>query len=153
MPMIVPSSHTRIGAWINSKMSGRNPLVYCTIPLTAMQGYHTKTEDTGNLGYNSICSITSRIGWVSFIYLFIFVRKNPRSFDCTEIRTLVPTSEGLEATIWTHRGYRRQEIILYLPLLINYTSYTTIKIRASLFPFQSFTQNHEYVISTTNNTV
>ena len=38
---------------------------YCTILLIAMQGYHTKTEDTGNLDYNSICYITSRIGQVS----------------------------------------------------------------------------------------
>ena len=42
MSIIVPSNHTRIGAWVNSKMSGRDPLVYCTIPLIAMQGYHTK---------------------------------------------------------------------------------------------------------------
>ena len=65
MSIIVPSDHTRIGAWVNSKMSGRNPLVYCTISSIAMQGYHTKTEDTGSLDYNSICYITSRIGWVS----------------------------------------------------------------------------------------
>ena len=38
---------------------------YCTIPFITMQGYHTKTEDTGSLDYNSICYITSRIGWVS----------------------------------------------------------------------------------------
>ena len=38
MSIIVPSNHTRIGAWVNSKMSARNPLliVYCTIPLIAM---------------------------------------------------------------------------------------------------------------------
>ena len=30
-----------------------------------MQGYHTNKEDTGSLGYNSVCYITSRIGWVS----------------------------------------------------------------------------------------
>ena len=49
MSIIVPSNHTRIGAWVNSKMSGRNPLVvYCTIPLIAMQEYHTNTEDTGS---------------------------------------------------------------------------------------------------------
>ena len=29
MSIIVPSSHhTRIGAWVNSKMYGRNPVVY-----------------------------------------------------------------------------------------------------------------------------
>ena len=55
MSIIVPSNHARIGAWGSSKMSGRNPLVYCTIPLIAMQGYHTNTEDTGSWGYNSVC--------------------------------------------------------------------------------------------------
>ena len=30
-----------------------------------MQGYRTNTEDTGSLGYNSVCYVTSRIGWVS----------------------------------------------------------------------------------------
>ena len=43
MSIIVPSNHTRIGAWVNSKMSRRNPL-----PLIAMQGYHTNTQDTGS---------------------------------------------------------------------------------------------------------
>ena len=65
MSTIVPSNHTIIRAWVNSKMSGRNPLVYCTIPLIAMQGYHTNTGDTGSLGHNSVCYITFRIGWVS----------------------------------------------------------------------------------------
>ena len=65
MSIIVPSNHARIGAWVNSKMYERNPLVYCTIPLIAMQGYHTNTEDTESLDYNSVCYITSRIGWVS----------------------------------------------------------------------------------------
>ena len=48
-------------------MSERNPLVgiLCTVPLIAMQGCHTNTEDTGSLGYDSVCYITSRIGWVS----------------------------------------------------------------------------------------
>ena len=74
MSIIVPSNHTRIGAWVNSKMSGRNPLVYCTIPLIAMQGY-------GSLGYNSVCYITSinRIGWVSMrgIYRYTWCRRDP----------------------------------------------------------------------------
>ena len=47
MSIIVPSNHTRIGAWVKSKMSGRNPLVYCTIPLIAMQGYHTTHKTRG----------------------------------------------------------------------------------------------------------
>ena len=68
--MIVSSNHTRIGAWVNGKMFGRNSPVYCTIPLTAMQGYQTKTEDTISLDYNSICYITSRIGWVSMKGIF-----------------------------------------------------------------------------------
>ena len=33
-----------------------------------------------------------------FIYLFIFVGKNPSSCDCIEILTHVPTSEGFEVT-------------------------------------------------------
>ena len=48
MSIIVPSNHTRIGTWVNSKMLGTNPLVYCTIPLIAMHEYHTNTDDTGS---------------------------------------------------------------------------------------------------------
>ena len=59
MPIIVPSNHTIIGAWVNSKMSGRNPRVYSIIPLIAMQGYHTQKTRGAR------CYITSRIGWVS----------------------------------------------------------------------------------------
>ena len=69
MSIIVPSNHTRIGAWVNNKMKGRDPLVYCTIPSIAMQGYHTNT-DTGSLGYNYlVCYIApiNRNGWVSLI--------------------------------------------------------------------------------------
>ena len=69
MPIILPSNHARIGAWVNSKISARNPLVYCTIPFIAMQGYHTKTEDTGSLDYNSICYITFRVGRVSMKFV------------------------------------------------------------------------------------
>ena len=77
MSIIVPSSHTRIGAWVNSKMGG-NLLVYCTISLIAMQGYRTITEYTGSLGYNSVCYITSRIGWVSLKGIFRYrCRRNP----------------------------------------------------------------------------
>ena len=67
MSIIVQSSHARIGAWVNSKMSGRNPLlkVYCTISLFVVQGYLTNTEYTVSLGYNSVCYNTSRIGWVN----------------------------------------------------------------------------------------
>ena len=62
-------------------MSGRNPLglvYYCTNPLIAMQGYHTKTEDTESLDYNSICYITSRIGWVSMKRIYKYrCRRDP----------------------------------------------------------------------------
>ena len=78
MSIIVPSSHTRIGAWVNSKMSGRNPLVYCTISLIVMQGYRTNTEDTGSLGYILVCYITSRIGWVSLKGMYRYrCRRDP----------------------------------------------------------------------------
>ena len=70
------------GAWVNSKISGRNPPVYCTIPLiaTSIQRYQTKTEDTtSSLDYSSICYITSRIGWVSMkgIYKYRCTRHDP----------------------------------------------------------------------------
>ena len=78
MSIIVPSNHTRIGAWVNSKTSGRNSPVYCTSRLIAMQGYQTKTEDTISLDYNSICYITSRIGWVSMKGVFKYTcRRDP----------------------------------------------------------------------------
>ena len=78
MSIIVSSNHTRIGAWVTSKISGRNPPVYCTIPLIAMQGYQTKTEDTISLDYNSICYITSRVGWVSMKGIFKYrCRRDP----------------------------------------------------------------------------
>ena len=41
MSIIVPSSHTRIRAWVNSKMQGgKNSLVYCTISLIAISDKH-----------------------------------------------------------------------------------------------------------------
>ena len=53
-------------------------VVYCTIPLIAMQGYHTNTEDTGRLGYNSVCYITSRTGWVSLKRIYRYrCRRDP----------------------------------------------------------------------------
>ena len=44
----------------------------------------------------------------AFIYLFVFVRKNPSSCDCTAVRTHVPTWEGFEviANWTTGRGGR-----------------------------------------------
>ena len=49
-----------------------------TVPLIAMQGYQTKTEDAISLDYNSICYITSRIGWVSMKGIFKYrCRRDP----------------------------------------------------------------------------
>ena len=62
MSIIVPSRHTGIGAWVNSNLYTINS-IYCIISLIFMQGYCTNTEYTGNLGYNSVCYITSRIRW------------------------------------------------------------------------------------------
>ena len=57
MSIIVPSSHTGTGAWVNSKMY--TIIVYCTISLIVMRGYRTNTEYTGSLGYNSVCFVGS----------------------------------------------------------------------------------------------
>ena len=62
MSIIVPSNHTRIGAWVSSKMSGRNPLnsiLYNSI------NSHARISHKHRKGYNPVCYITSRIGWVS----------------------------------------------------------------------------------------
>ena len=65
----MPSSQTKIGAWVDSKMSGRNPPFYCTIiTLIAMQGH--KKKDTISLDYSSLCYIASRTGWVSMKGIF-----------------------------------------------------------------------------------
>ena len=40
----MPLNHTQIGAWVNSKMSGRNPPLYCTITLIVMQGRQPATQ-------------------------------------------------------------------------------------------------------------
>ena len=37
--------------------------------------------------------------WACFVlFCFVFARKNPRSRDCTEIQTHIPTPKGFEAT-------------------------------------------------------
>ena len=80
MSIIVPSNHnTRIGAWVNYKMSGTNPLVTHHLDLYFSElllllynsinrhaGISHKNRRHGKLGlqYNSICYITSRIGCV-----------------------------------------------------------------------------------------
>ena len=47
LSIIVPSRHTGIGAWVNSKLY--TSILY---NLILMQGYCTNTEYTGSLGYN-----------------------------------------------------------------------------------------------------
>ena len=51
MSIIVKSNQSQVRVRANSKMKGRDPLVvYCTtLPLIALQGYHTTTEDMGSL--------------------------------------------------------------------------------------------------------
>ena len=50
----------------------------------------------------------------------IFERKNPRSCDCTETRTHVPTSEGFEVTNWTTgaTGFDEGNLLIILLLLL-----------------------------------
>ena len=36
--------YTNIGGWVNSKMSERNPPLYCTITLIAMQEHQTNKD-------------------------------------------------------------------------------------------------------------
>ena len=61
--IIVPSNHTKIGAWVNSKLSGIDLSLHCTITLIALLTIinKIKTKDTISLNYNSLCYITSRV--------------------------------------------------------------------------------------------
>ena len=104
MSIIVPSSHTRIGAWVNSKMYGRNPLVYCTILLIAMQGYRTNTKYMGSLGYNSVCYIiTSGIGWVSLKGIYRYIcRRNPGKLYNTFCYTYLTKDQPLPSSLVVH---------------------------------------------------
>ena len=62
----MPSKHTKIGAWVNSKMSGKPTVIlYNYIDRHAGTPNKTKTNDTISLDYSSLCYIASRIGWVS----------------------------------------------------------------------------------------
>ena len=70
MSIIVPSSHTRMGAWVNNKNVGEkstiNSILYNIINCHARISHTKKNKkNTGSLGYNSVCYLTSRIGWVS----------------------------------------------------------------------------------------
>ena len=62
----MPSNHTTIGAWVNSKMSGERPTVklYKSINRYAGTPNKTKTKDMISLNYSSICYIpsTDRMG-------------------------------------------------------------------------------------------
>ena len=61
LSIIVPSRHTEIGAWVNSKLY--TSILY---NLILMQGYCTNTEYTGSLGYNSV---SDGCFWCNFLYL------------------------------------------------------------------------------------
>ena len=59
---IKPYKNRGLGKQLNV---GARTLAYCTISFIVMKGCRTDTEYTRSLGYNSVCYITSRIGWVS----------------------------------------------------------------------------------------
>ena len=67
MSIIVPSSHTGIGAWVNNKM-------YTSIQYNIINYYSSvvhKPRVHRKLG-NSVCYyITSRIGWVSLLVVIL----------------------------------------------------------------------------------
>ena len=50
----IPSRHTGIGAWVNSKMYNNSILLYNIINFHA-RVLNKHTEYTGSLGYNSVC--------------------------------------------------------------------------------------------------
>ena len=73
MSIIVLSSHTRIGAWVNSKNVGEKStsILYNTISLTVMQGYRTNTKNTGSLFLYTMCGLeklglVDQTGWSVF---------------------------------------------------------------------------------------
>ena len=55
---------------------------------------------------------------LGMIFFFVCVRKSPDSWDCTETRTHVPTSEGFEVTNCTTGANKhvffRQRLVLFL---------------------------------------
>ena len=52
--LIVPSSHTKSWAWVNSKIPGRNPPLNCTITLNTIQEHKTKAKYMISLDYRSM---------------------------------------------------------------------------------------------------
>ena len=67
------NSYKDRGLGKQQNVGGRTLLiVYCTILLIAMHGCRTDTEYTRSLGYNSVCYITSKIGWVSLKGVFSY---------------------------------------------------------------------------------
>ena len=78
MSIIVPSNHTRIRTWVNSKMSEKSTSILYNSINRHTGINHTKTDKTGSLDYNSICYITSRIGWVSIKGIYKHIcRRDP----------------------------------------------------------------------------
>ena len=107
MSIIVPSNHTKIGAWVNSKMSGRNPLVYCTIALIAVQGYHQKHKTRG-------AGVTTQ-----FVTLHLGSDGcQSRGFTGLDVDVILEkyyVSCKYEATTWYQRKIRTRLDLLSLP--------------------------------------
>ena len=128
------SNHTRIGAWVNSKMSGRNPPVYGTIPLIAMQGYQTKTEDTISLDYNSISYITSRIGWVSIkgIFKYRCRRRDPGKLCNNYCYTRYILSERIAHACCRSRVLYPVSLLLYFYLAVWCVAFVVLALACPL---------------------
>ena len=63
--IIVQSNHTKIGAWVNSKMSERNSPLYCTITFVECRSYDSNNRFI-HVGVN-ISSYALLIGgWSSY---------------------------------------------------------------------------------------
>ena len=66
MSIMVPSNHTRIGAWVNSKIVGEKSTSILYNSINRHAGISHENRRHGKLGlHNSICYVASRIGWVS----------------------------------------------------------------------------------------
>ena len=79
LPIIVPSRHTGIGAWVNSKLY--TSILY---NLILMQGYCTNTEYTGSLGCNPVMGgkqMSKRLGRIKGCK--IFKEKSERYITCS----------------------------------------------------------------------
>ena len=47
------SNHTQLGAWVNSKMSARNPPLYCTITVVVV--FFALTDRASTIPSNTVC--------------------------------------------------------------------------------------------------